>query len=209
MLSVIGIGFPRTGTMSLKLALEQLGYGPCYHMIEVFDRLDDIALWQQALDGEADWHPLYAGFQSTCDAPGCHFWRELIEEFPSAKCILTIRDADSWYASFRDTVFEVISHQDELADERHRAVQDLARDVILDRMLEGRFEDRTRAIELYERHNRAVQEQIDPSRLLILHIEDGWQPLCDFLDTSIPTEPFPHINTRNEFRERFLFEQAH
>lgn len=204
MLSVIGVGFPRTGTMSLKLALEQLGIGPCYHMIEVFERPDDIALWNQAADGQTDWERLFQGFQSTSDAPACCFWRELLEEYPNARVILTVRDPETWYESFHETVYQVISNAENSPDAQHRAVQEMARELILERLLEGSFENRRRAIEIYEEHNRTIQEVVAPERLLVLHVRDGWQPLCDFLDKEVPKEPFPHINTRNEFRERFL-----
>lgn len=208
MLSILGVGFPRTGTMSLKLALEQLGYGPCYHMIEVFDRPEDIPHWREAVAGDADWDRLFGDYQATCDAPGVYFWRELTVLHPAARCILTVRDADAWYDSFRETVFEVITQTDHVDDDTHRRVQQLARELVLDGLLQGQFEDRAAAIEHYHRHNAAVIEQVDPSRLLVFRVEEGWEPLCRFLGVDVPSTLFPHINTRHEFRERFLAESA-
>jgi hypothetical protein len=204
MLSVIGVGFPRTGTMSLKLALEELGFGPCYHMIEVFDRLDDIPLWLQAASGQTAWERIFSGFRSTSDAPACCFWQELVAEYPDAKVILTERDADDWYESFEETVYPVICSGVHSPDAGHRALQEMARELVLDLLLQGRFEDRARAIEIYQAHNRAVREHVDPDRLLILRLGEGWQPLCEFLQKEVPSVPFPHTNTRMEFRERFL-----
>ncbi len=127
MLSVIGVGFPRTGTMSLKLALEQLGFGPCYHMIEVFERPHDIPLWRAAAAGEPDWDRLLSDFRSTADAPGCIFWRDLIAQYPDARVVLTTRSPESWYESFRDTAYQAITHPERSPDEQHRAVQKMAR----------------------------------------------------------------------------------
>jgi hypothetical protein len=208
MISVIGVGFPRTGTMSLKLALEQLGFGPCYHMIEVFNRPQDVPIWREALAGNADWERLLAGFGSSADAPGCVFWRELTALFPEAKCVLTVRDSDSWYESFLHTAYEAITHPERSPSDEHRAVQGMARELLLERLFEGRFEDRQRAIEIYETHNRTVQESISSDRLLVFEVKEGWEPLCGFLGRDVPPEPFPHINTRQEFRERFHVDPA-
>lgn len=206
MLSVIGVGFPRTGTMSLKLALEQLGFGPCYHMIEVFQRPDDVPLWRAAAAGEPNWDRLFSGFRSTSDAPACIFWRKLIAQYPDARVVLTTRNPDLWYESFRETAYQAITHPERAPDEQHLAVQEMARELILERLLEGCFEDRQRAISIYREHNKAIRQEVDPARLLVFDVLDGWEPLCGFLNVTPPPEPFPHINTRGEFRERFHIE---
>jgi Sulfotransferase domain len=91
-LRVIGAGFGRTGTHSLKLALEQLGFAPCHHMYEVRAHPEQLAFWQAAARGELpDWDEVFAGFAAQVDWPGARFWRELAEHFPHAKVILSVR----------------------------------------------------------------------------------------------------------------------
>ncbi len=209
MLNVIGIGYPRTGTMSLKHALEQLGHGPCYHMIEVFERPDDVAFWLEALkdNGEStDWDIVFENYQSTADCPACYFWRSLQNAYPNARYILTVRDGESWYDSFRSTVYEAIMHPERAPDEAHRNVQLMARQLILDAMFEGRFDDRQFAIEMYEQHNREIIDTFSQDRLLVFNVADGWPPLCEFLNVQQPDAEFPRANTRVEFQQRFAVE---
>ncbi|MCA9051680.1 MAG: hypothetical protein KDA89_23240 [Planctomycetaceae bacterium] len=207
MLKVIGLGYPRTGTMSLKHALEMLSLGPCYHMIEVFDRPEDPTFWLSALGEERpDWQRVFRRFQSTADAPACHFWRQLYRDFPNAAFILTVRDPESWYDSFRSTVYEAMMHPERAPDDQHREVQKMARTLILDTIFEGRFEDRAFAVRRFKEHNADVRRTIPPAQLLTFQVADGWEPLCRFLNTDIPTEPFPQVNSQAEFRERFAVE---
>ncbi len=203
MLEVIGVGYPRTGTTSLKLSLEQLGFGPTYHMFEVFERPHHAALWHDALDGRPDWNRIFADFRSSADAPACHFWAELISWFPESKCILTTRDSESWYESCRTTIVPAMMHPERAPDEAHRTVQHMARRLILDVMFQGAFDDMERAMELFEEHNRVILQSIPSERLLVFDIAEGWGPLCDFLGVDIPETPFPRANTRDDFRSRF------
>ncbi len=206
MLEVIGVGFPRTGTMSLKHALEQLGLGPSYHMIEVFQRPHHAALWHEAVEGRPDWEQIFAGFRSSTDAPGCLFWRELIEFYPDARCILTTRDSASWYESCANTIIPAMLNPDRSPDEEHRKVQLMARRLLVETLFRGVFDDRAREIEIFEEHNRAVRDTIPEDRLLIFDVAEGWAPLCQFLSLDVPDTPFPRANTREEFRERFRVE---
>lgn len=206
MLNVIGLGYPRTGTMSLKHALEMLLLGPCYHMIEVFRRPEDVGFWLAALECHGrgtDWNRVFADFQSTADCPACYFWPSLYQFYPQAKYILTIRDATVWYDSFRSTVCEAMLHPERAPDEPHRTVQQMARRLILDTMLEGRFDDREFCIRKYRDHNKAVIDAIPRERLLVFDVTAGWAPLCEFLQVPVPDAPFPQSNTRSEFQERF------
>ena len=206
MLQVIGIGYPRTGTMSLKHALESLALGPCYHMIEVFQHPEHVDFWLAALGNpgnSAVWSDVFEGFQSTADAPACHFWKSLADYYPDAKFILTVRDADSWYESFQTTVYQAMTHPERSPDVAHRSVQDMARHLILETMFENRFKDRAFAIQRFQEHNNAVTAAFDSSRLLVFDVAEGWAPLCKFLNVPVPDAPFPQSNTRQEFQQRF------
>lgn len=206
MLKVIGLGYPRTGTMSLKHALEILGLGPCYHMIEVFQRPQDVPFWLEAQNtcGEGcDWEQVFRGFPSTADCPACCFWPTLTAAYPNAQYILSVRDSNAWYDSFRATVYEAMMHPERAPDEAHRQVQCMARRLILDGMFEGRFDDRDYAIQKYEHHNKAVVDSLPADQLLVFQVAEGWQPLCDFLNLPTPDQPFPRSNSRKDFQQRF------
>ena len=202
MLDVIGAGFGRTGTLSLKAALERVGFGPCHHMVELIDNDGQLPLWERLTHGETpDWDALYRGYRATVDWPGVRFWRQLADHFPQAKVILTIRDPQRWYESAAQSIYLVESGPpptDPITARR----QQLVRDLVWNGDLEGRFEDRDHAIKLFVEHNDAVRREISPDRLLVFDVRQGWEPLCAFLGVPVPDEPFPRSNDRQEFAER-------
>lgn len=203
-LRVIGAGFGRTGTMSLKVALEQLGLGPCYHMTELVNNPSHPEQWAAAgRDEPVDWHRLYRRYRSTVDWPGCLFYRELAGSFPRARVILTVRDPDRWYDSVLNTLFSL-----KTATDSYLAAQaGTSRPVIFynsriwDEVFGGRFADRSHAIEVYRRHNAEVQATVPADRLLVYQVSQGWQPLCEFLQLPVPDRAFPHLNDRQAFRD--------
>ena len=196
-LSIIGAGFGRTGTHTLNLALEMLGFGPCHHMEDVNRNAEHRDLIRAAGRGEAvDWDQVYAGYKSAVDWPTAYFWRELAAHFPEAKVILTVRNSEDWYKSARATIFNTMSDN---ADP-----QSFGRAVIRSKIFGDRLDDETHAIEVLEAHNAEVIRTIPPARLLVYNVADGWPKLCAFLGVPVPPEPFPHSNTTTEFRERVL-----
>ncbi|HEU5271732.1 MAG TPA: sulfotransferase [Jatrophihabitans sp.] len=201
-LLVIGAGFGRTGTMSLKAALETLGVGPCYHMTEMAGNPGHFRLWRAAWDGEkVDWHRLYARYRATVDWPGCLYYRELTAAFPQAKVILTVRDADRWYDSVRDTLFSLKTATDAyLAGTGRRSAVQYENRIWTDTFA-GRFTDRDFAIEVYRRHNQQVRDTVPAEKLLEYQVNSGWQPLCDFLQVPVPEQPFPRLNDTQAFRD--------
>lgn len=195
-LSVIGAGFGRTGTHTLNLALEQLGFGPCHHMEDVIASPEQTALFRAAGRGEkVDWDAVYAGYKSAVDWPTAFFWRELAAHFPAAKIILTVRNSEEWYKSAKATIFNTMG---ETADPAS-----FGRAVIFGKVFGGNVEDETHVIEVLEQHNAAVMNAFPPSRLLVYQVADGWPKLCSFLDVPVPAEPYPHSNTTAEFAGRF------
>jgi hypothetical protein len=194
-LSVIGAGFGRTGTHSLKLALEQLGFGPCHHMSDVMASPEQKALWRAAARGEPiDWEIAYAGYKSAVDWPTAYYWRELAEYYPAAKIILTVRNSEEWYKSARDTIFRTMQADSDPAS--------FGVAVIANKIFGGRIDDETHVIEVLERHNAEVMEAVEPGRLLIYEVSQGWPKLCKFLGVSVPADPFPLTNTTPEFQAR-------
>jgi hypothetical protein len=210
---VVGAGFGRTGTMSLKVALEELGFGPCYHMTEVFEHPEHVGQWEAAREGRADWEELFRGYRAAVDWPAAAFYDDLMERYPEAKVILTVRDPDSWYDSARSTIYNVQSIASSpllslagLLVPRVRQMKRVARmasDLVWGDVFDGRFEDRRYAIEVFDRWNDEVRKRVQAERLLVYEVREGWDPLCDFLGVPVPEgEPFPHLNEAEAFRKR-------
>jgi hypothetical protein len=205
-MKVIGAGLGRTGTLSLKVALERLGFGPCYHMLEVMEHPQHVPLWVAAARGDAvDWEELFAGYQATTDWPACAFWRSLVAAYPAAPVLLTVRDPGRWYDSVRDTI-HAISHRELPSPEGLPAAmaqfREMVETVVWQGTFGGRFEDRDHAIEVFRRHTEEVRRALPPKRLLVYEVGQGWEPLCAFLDVPVPDEPFPHLNDTASFHAR-------
>ena len=198
-MDVIGAGFGRTGTLSLKTALEQLGYGPCMHMLPLLDDPERSALFAKAAGGDrASLHDALAECRSTVDWPGAYFWRELVEDNPDAKVILTVRDPQRWYASMEQTILAAASRRAPGAG----AGQEMIEATVLDGTFEGRLADREHALRIFEEHTEEVRRVVPAERLLEFEVTQGWEPLCDFLDRPVPGGSFPRLNDTATFRER-------
>jgi hypothetical protein len=197
-IKVFGTGLGRTGTMSLKLALEQLGLGPCHHMVEVFKRLESLPMWIAAGAGKPDWNAIFAEFRSAVDYPSCKFWRELMVFYPEAKMIHTVRDPESWFQSTQATIFApgtmLMGEEGPLAPFFKIVTGDYER----------RTGDRDFMIDYFRRHTQTVLATVPKDRLLVFNASDGWGPLCAFLDVPVPDAPFPRENSTEEFQARFL-----
>jgi len=209
-LKVIGAGFGRTGTLSLKLALEQLGLGPCYHMAEVNAHPEHDGAWLALARGQAsDWGVLQA-YASTVDWPSTYFWRELAEANPDAKIILTTRDPQAWYASACATIFarmlefEVLrAAQDWGAiDPSRRGHMEMVNTIVVEKTFGGSLEE-AHALRVFSGHNEAVRHALPPDRLLVYESGQGWEPLCAFLGVPAPSTPYPKVNTSDDFAARF------
>ena len=195
-LKVVGAGFGRTGTLSLKIALERLGVGPCYHMAEVFPRPQHVAMWHRlAFEHQIDWDELFRGFHATVDWPSARWWREIAAHYPDARVLLSVRDPEAWYKSMSDTIYQPLKEPaPDDAPEIVRLQSEMARKAILAETFDNRFEDKAHAIDVFNRHNQEVRDTIDPGRLLTFDVREGWAPLCRFLEVPIPDEPFPRLN---------------
>lgn len=199
-LKVIGAGLGRTGTFTLKTALEMLGFGPCHHMVEVLANPQQVPFWNRAADGEpVEWDEVFAGYAATVDWPGCHFYAELAERYPEAKVILSCRDPERWYESMSETILKSMVAMglgaSPIPDEHPMRFGG----VIIPQKTFGFDFSRDNVIAAFERHNAEVARTISPERLLEFEAVQGWEPLCDFLGVAVPDEPFPRTNSREEF----------
>jgi len=192
-LRVIGAGFGRTGTLTLKVALEQLGFGACYHMVEVFKNPQAPGWWVDAADGKPDWDKIFNGYNSCVDWPGATFYAQLAQAYPDAKVILTEREPEAWFRSTQATIFPNAPPPptDAPFDQMFRKV--------IAQLFDSRMRDHDHVIDVFKRHNAAVRRTIAPDRLLVYEVAQGWEPLCRFLGVDVPNAPLPTLNTTEDF----------
>jgi hypothetical protein len=202
-LDVIGSGFGRTGTKSLKAAVEQLGFGPCHHMHEIVEHPGQVAHWQALAAGEpVDWDVVFAGYRSQVDWPGAHVWRELAEAFPQAKVIHTVRPEEKWWASFNKTIGKLMARYDTLPLPPHiRDIMTAWNGLAGQGTFGGVLDDKEVGLAAFRKRTQDVQEALPADRLLVFDVAQGWGPLCDFLEVDVPETPFPHHNLRADFWE--------
>ncbi|HLX58932.1 MAG TPA: sulfotransferase [Ktedonobacteraceae bacterium] len=195
-LKVIGAGFGRTGTFSLKNALEELGFGPCYHMTELFDRPGATEQWDAIAGGApADWNAVFEGYQAAVDWPACAFYEELMQVYPEAKVLLTIRDPEKWYQSVISTIYQVPRPDPALSLHAH-----MVNAIIWQGTFDGKIEDKDYAIAVFLQHIEEVKRQVPAEKLLVYDVKEGWEPLCAFLGVEVPAgKAFPHLNDRENF----------
>ena len=200
-LRVVGAGLGRTGTHSLKLALEQLLVGPCYHMSEAIERPGNTPAWHAAVRGEAvDWDRLLSGYIATVDWPACAFWRELRAVNRDAVVLLSSRESpEAWWQSMERTIVATLSRPVPSEDADWTARRAMTLEMMERRFAPG-WRHRDSAIAAYERHNDDVRAAVPAERLIDWRTGDGWEPLCAALDLPVPAEPFPHVNTAADFR---------
>jgi hypothetical protein len=212
-MKLIGAGMPRTGTLTQKLALEMLGLGPCYHMVDVIADLDQARLWERALDGEQPWSEILDGFNATVDWPGGYFYRELVDFYPQAKVLLSVRDPEDWERSMRETVWAVrhgeslirlLSSAQAHVDPRWRAFLGMIDRLVWERTFASGHAEPHQLIDTMRRHNEEVKRNVPAERLLVWSVQEGWEPLCEFLELPVPDAPFPRVNDRTEFLNRII-----
>lgn len=202
---MIAAGFGRTGTTSLRAAFERLGLVKCHHMTEVMANPDQAPVWLAAYAGETvDWRALLAGYRATTDWPSCTFYPQLMEAYPEAKVVLTVRDPDRWYESVNETIYPLTMDTPRwflrLFMPGLYAVNRVGRALVFGGTFGGRFDDRAHALAVYAAHIEEVERTVPPERLLVYSVKEGWEPLCTFLDLPVPDEPFPHLNERKQLQ---------
>ena len=207
-IEVIGAGFGRTGTLSLKFALETLGFDKCYHMMEVPLNPSHSKLWSSVAKGQSvDWAQLFAGYKASVDWPSSSFWREQSQAFPQARIILSLRDADKWYESVMNTIWRASEHArldaQNRKDEEALARSAMVYEVIWNGVFAGRMDDKAHVIECYEKHNQAVIDNVPEDNLLVYRPGDGWEPLCEFLQCPVPDKEYPRVNSTDDFNRRW------
>ncbi|MFK7856497.1 MAG: sulfotransferase family protein [Granulosicoccus sp.] len=199
-LQIIGSGFGRTGTMSTKLALEILGFGPTHHMTEVFKSPQQVSLWQAAIaNGDVDWAEVFKGYCSQVDWPGALFWYETSIAYPNAKVIHTERAEQDWWNSYSQTIGKLTSVYKNMPLPPHvSGMFDIVKHGFDKRYLSS-LNTKDEAISAYRKNNQRVRDLIPKDRLLIFNAADGWEPLCEFLGTEKPEQAFPRVHPKEQF----------
>jgi hypothetical protein len=213
-LKIIGTGMGRTGTHSLKLALEQLGFGRCYHMAELFQNPEGLIYFEKAERGEeVDWDMLFQGYLSAVDYPVTRYYRQLVAKYPEAKVIHTIRDPESWYESASQTIiwaskssfgriFKLMVKLPFSPELRKQMPILKFNGKLIEREFGKDYKNKKEVIRRFNQHNDAVMTTIPKEKLLVYNPREGWQPLCSFLGVPVPETPFPQSNKRDEFVKR-------
>ena len=215
-MKLIGAGQPRTATTTQMIALEMLGL-PCYHMRDMMmDTETSVPQWRKAFEGDGDWDEIFAGKESTVDWPAAWHYRELIEVYPDAKVLLSVRSADSWVQSmentitqifFRDTLMHHLSRAQYNIDPNYAAWIDLLTEMNFGEergAWRGTNGEPEAMVEAYNRWNQEVKDTVPSERLLVWDPKEGWEPLCEFLELPVPNDPFPNVNDSKEFVERIV-----
>ena len=203
-LQIIGAGFGRTGTSSLKLALEHLGFGPCHHMHEVRDNPELLPPWQALVAGKPlAFEKAFAGYRSQVDWPGARVWREAAVYYPEAKVILTVRDPDAWFDSVQATIAPFLASRGKNENAHANAIAEMGHKLIEVGVFDDSLSDREHAKRVFNAHVAEVKATIPASRLLTFDVVEGWGPLCDFLECPIPAISFPKLNSSKQFVENW------
>lgn len=211
---MIGVGFGRTGTMSLKAALEELGAGPCFHMIDLImgeDKQRDLEYWIKIADGEpVDWDEVFEPWEATVDWPAASKWRELVDAFPDIPVLLNVRDFDGFYKSCTNTILAVkqAAQAGELEQDANREQPAPELWGVIEKLIwqgdfQGRFQDKEWVRQMYYERIETIKREVPADRLVYWELGDGWEPLADALGVDVPDEPFPHLHDTNEFRSEF------
>ena len=202
-LRIIGASYGRTASLSLKKALEILGYTKCYHMSEVVTNPKHSELWLRAWKGEFIWDDIFNGYQAAVDWPVAAFWPELMEAYPRAKIILSIRDPEAWYESAKNTIFKSMDEgmRSENLEIRKRIT--MAKEIIVEGTFNGELNNKEHCIRIYNENIDRCKRDVESERLIIFDPKDGWQSLCGQLKCPIPNADYPFINTTKEFEERW------
>ncbi len=214
-LKVIGAGLPRTATLTQKVALEMLGFGPCYHMVNVLGNLDLLYQWRAALNGDADWEQIFGDCQSEVDWPGSFYYKELMAIYPDAKVLLSVRPADAWDRSMRATILDTVTGGDTIAGHLSCAARQINKkwDDYLSLMTDMWIRqgvvspDGRQPLDLeraFVDHTEQVKQAVPEDKLLVWTASDGWEPLCEFLEVDVPDAPFPRLNDSDTYTGRII-----
>jgi hypothetical protein len=211
-IKIIGAGFPRTGTNTLRESLELLGFNKTYHMKQLLVHPENVHYWETLrATGTTDWEGLYDGYQATVDFPCYPWYKQHMQHYPDAKVILTVRPFENWYESFYSTIWKAQNPPEEAqaamaekvaGDPRLQQVMRVmkfAKDAIIEDHFHNRFLDKEYMEKVFNDHNEEVKNYVPADKLLVFDVREGWGPLCEFVGAEVPDEALPHTNKKEDF----------
>jgi hypothetical protein len=216
-MKVIGAGLPRTATTTTLIAFEQLGFAPCYHMRDLMADWDrGLTLWEAVAAGNPDWDAIFGDAQSSCDWPSARYYREQLEHYPDAKVVLSVRSAEGWVRSMRDTILPMYfgdSVMYHVCQGRRQVDRNWDRFIRLmwhmcwnedTGGIAGDLDTDEGLAAIMERWNAEVKDSVPAEKLLVWDPADGWAPLCEFLEVAVPDGDLPRVNDTAAFTEGIL-----
>lgn len=196
---LINAGFGRTGTTSLKAALEELGYGPVFHSTHLIQSKDGLDYWEAAVRWEdVDWAEFFKGYD-VADWPTGLFYREIISAHPDAKVMITVRDPEGWYKSIHGQLSKLMKIH--LPFKKFKRFKALMKEYAFEKLFEGNFDDQSHMIQFFETYTQSVIDFVGEENLLVYDVRQGWEPLCEFLGEPVPDKPFPRLNTQESIKD--------
>jgi hypothetical protein len=211
-IKIIGAGFPRTGTNTLRESLEMLGFSKTYHMKNLLVHPENLHYWTTLkATGTTDWEGLYNGYQATVDFPCYPWYKQHMKQYPDAKVILSLRPFEKWYTSFYSTIWQAQNPPESeraamgervASDPRLQSVMQVmgfAKQTINEEHFQGRFLDKEFMEKVFNDHNEEVKNYVPADKLLVFDVREGWEPLCNFLEVEVPAGPLPHTNKKEDF----------
>ena len=212
-IKIIGAGFPRTGTNTLRESLEMLGFVKTYHMKHLLVHPENLHYWTTLRDtNTTNWDALYDGFEATVDFPCYPWYKQHMQRYPDAKVILSTRPFEKWHESVSSTVWRASNPSEEQRLEMAKKVEQnpallpvlkcvgLSKEIIMDKHFEGRFSDKEFAEQVFNKHHEDVKNYVPAEKLLVFDVAEGWEPLCEFLNVPVPDVPLPHTNKKEDFK---------
>ena len=219
-MKLLGAGLPRTATTTQMIALEMLGM-PCYHMRDMMSDLENrVPQWRKAFEGDGDWDEIFAGKESTVDWPAAYHYKELMDVYPDAKVLLSVRSAEGWVKSMDSTITQIfmgdtlmhhLARAQYHIDPNYKAWIDLLNEMNFGDergVWAGTNGEAGPMAEAMERWNQSVIDTVPADRLLVWDPKEGWEPLCEFLELPVPEQPLPHVNDTENFQKNLIMGPA-
>ena len=186
-IKIIGAGFPRTGTNTLRESLELLGFSKTYHMKQLLVHPENLHYWSTLkATGTTNWEALYDGYEATVDFPCYPWYKQHMKQYPDAKVILSTRPFEKWYTSFYSTIWLAQNPPEaERAAMGERIASDLklqsvmqvmgfAKQAITEDHFLGKFLDKKFMEKVFNDHHEEVKNYVPQNNyLFMMFVKDG------------------------------------
>ncbi|KAJ7258165.1 P-loop containing nucleoside triphosphate hydrolase protein [Mycena rebaudengoi] len=214
-MQVLVLGCPRTGTLSMTVALEKLGY-KTHHLSKGMFNPHELDMWTEAMNakflgkgkvyGREEWDQVLGRYQAVTDV-SVLFWEEFLAAYPDAKVILTTRDPDQWWKSYNGTIAVLFRSKRAVVaqwlDPRGfgRFREFMRMTVAMSFGCDPRAVKEEDAKARFCAHYESVRCVVPKEKMLEYQVGEGWTRLCEFLEKDVPDIPFPRKNDAKLLKE--------